>query len=148
MQRLTAKRHVGTPVDKTSTDTSTGTDDRGSGEASVVKFREAAENPKSPVENVEAATEAGATAAGTEAGAGHTGNDGASGPAAPRIFLTCQEGVRVREERGTHEDDCVVLRYAVGGKVLLSETWPIVVEETRRVMAHELGHVHFCSCFS
>lgn len=67
----------------------------------------------------------------------------------PRIFLTCQEDVLVASDgAGGGKEECVVLRYAIGGDVSLAEAWPMVVERTREVMKSELGHVHFCNCFS
>lgn len=67
----------------------------------------------------------------------------------PRIFLTFQEGVLVASDgAGGGEEECVVLRYAIGGDVSLAEAWPMIVERTREVMKSELGHVHFCNCFS
>lgn len=66
----------------------------------------------------------------------------------PRIFLTCQEGVEASDGAGGGKEECVVLRYAIGGDVSLAEAWPMIVERTREVMKSELGHVHFCNCFS
>lgn len=65
-----------------------------------------------------------------------------------RVFLTSQEGVHVGDGVSEGGKECVVLRYAVGGTVSLVEAWPGVVRTARDVMAKELGHVHFCSCFS
>ena len=79
-----------------------------------------------------------------------------------RIFLTSQEGVHVSgdQARGGRDEECVVLRYAVGvggggeaegeggGSVSLADAWPLLVERARGVMQAELGHVHFCNCFS
>lgn len=62
-----------------------------------------------------------------------------------RVFLTSQEGVNVSGNGG---GEGAVLRYAVGGTVSLVEAWPGVIETARGVMKTELGHVHFCSCFS
>lgn len=68
---------------------------------------------------------------------------------ATRVFITSQEGVHLIEDEGRMGDEeCVVLRYAVGGRVSLSEAWPSVTEMARQVMKKELGHVHFCNCFS
>lgn len=69
-----------------------------------------------------------------------------------RVFLTSQEGVHVSgdQARGGMDEECVVLRYAVGGSggVSLADAWPLLVERARGVMQAELGHVHFCNCFS
>lgn len=66
----------------------------------------------------------------------------------PRIFLTCQEGVEASAGAGGGKEECVVLRYAIGGEVSLAEAWLMIVERTREVMKSQLGHVHFCNCFS
>lgn len=87
-----------------------------------------------------------ATRTGSGSGEQGAGMTEPAGTPAVRVFLTSQEGVRMEGEAGG--EDCVVLRYALAGQVSLSEAWPGVVEQTRRVMATELGHVHFCSCFS
>eukprot|EP00903_Cladosiphon_okamuranus_P012931 g12074.t1 len=75
-----------------------------------------------------------------------------SGEKIERVFLTSQEGVHVRgdQARGGRDEECVALRYAVGGSgsVSLADAWPMLVERAREVMQTELGHVHFCSCFS
>ena len=63
----------------------------------------------------------------------------------PRVFLTIQEGVHISTGEG---DDCLVLRYAVGGNVSLASSWAMVVGRAREVMKTELGHIHFCNCFS
>lgn len=65
---------------------------------------------------------------------------------APRILLTSQDGVHIGSAVG--DDHCVVLRYAFGGGVSILEGWASIVDRTREVMAHDLGHVHFCQCFS
>ena len=82
------------------------------------------------------------------ASASDNGNIAASGDPANkkmRVFLTSQEGVDVS---GKGVEESAVLRYAVGGTVSLVEAWPGVIETARGVMKTELGHVHFCSCFS
>ncbi|CAB1102767.1 unnamed protein product [Ectocarpus sp. CCAP 1310/34] len=74
-----------------------------------------------------------------------------------RTFLTCQEGVHVGGGGGGGDDQhCLVLRYAVGTSssdsssvgVSLADAWPMLVETARGVMKTELGHIHFCNCFS
>lgn len=67
-----------------------------------------------------------------------------------RVFLTSQEGVHVSGDQacGGGDQECVALRYAVGGSVSLADAWPLLVERARGVMQSELGHIHFCNCFS
>lgn len=94
----------------------------------------------------------------TAAPAGAEGGKNAAGPASGkknlRVFLTSQESVHVSgdQARGGRDEECVVLRYAVGesgsGSVSLADAWPLLIERAREVMQAELGHVHFCNCFS
>lgn len=67
------------------------------------------------------------------------------------VFLTYQEGVRLKGDGNAgpgQDEECLVLRFAVGGNVSLVSAWPMVVERTRELMKTELGHIHFCNCFS
>eukprot|EP00752_Nemacystus_decipiens_P009672 g8641.t1 len=98
----------------------------------------------------------GTTASGGTDGKGKNAAGTSSDEKSQRIFLTSQEGVHVSgdQARGGRDEECVVLRYAVGvggegsGSVSLADAWPLLVERARGVMKTELGHVHFCSCFS
>ncbi|CAN0314857.1 unnamed protein product [Pylaiella littoralis] len=85
-------------------------------------------------------------------GDGSAEKDLATSEKSRRIFLTCQEGVHLKgdEANGGRDEECTVLRYAVGGRgsVSLADAWPMLMERARGVMKAELGHVHFCNCFS
>lgn len=73
-------------------------------------------------------------------------SEGTDQRTSPRVFLTSEEGICVSDMAG--EENCVVLRYALGGRISLTDVWGMIIKDTRGVMARELGHVHFCSCFS
>ncbi|CAM9509589.1 unnamed protein product [Discosporangium mesarthrocarpum] len=59
-----------------------------------------------------------------------------------RVFLTCEKGI---DRRG---EECLVLRYALGGRVSLEAGWGRVSRVARKVMGRDLSHVGLCNCRS